>query len=243
MNRFTSAAAVLLLAMSNYVLADPDSSLLTTYSENGERQIDYRLGAIRQSDQATQSASTLGYGYGITDYWFSELYIGFVRSGSDNTDFDSAAWQNTFRLTNGQYPIEVGLYTEVEYEADRSTGYKFGFGPLLQADIGLTKLNFNLLFQRNYLADSSNPMQLGYQWQVKHHWNFPIDFGVQGFGEFGQWNHWAPSNEQSHRLGPAIFGKVKLGNHQVINYNAAVLFDAFDQQHATTFRTQIIYGF
>jgi hypothetical protein len=243
MKRLSRAGMLLMLIISNCVLADPDESILTTYSENGERQIELRFGAINQSEQATQGAATLGFGYGITDHWFSELYVGYVRSGSNNTDFDGAAWQNTFRLTNGQYPVEVGLYTEVEYQADRAAGYQIAFGPLLQAEIGLTRLNFNLLFQRNYLTDFANPMQLGYQWQIKHHWNFPLDFGVQGFGEFGQWNHWAPSNEQSHRLGPAIFGKFSLGERQNINFNAALLFDAFDQQHATTFRTQIIYGF
>jgi hypothetical protein len=243
MKGFKAASVLAMLMLSSCALADPDDSILTTYSENGERQVDFRIGATRQSGQATQSASTIGYGYGLTDYWFSELYLGYTRSGSDSTDFDSAALQNTFRLTNGQFPVEIGLFTEVEYEADRATGYQLTFGPLLQGEIGLTKWNFNLLFQRNYMADFPNPMQLGYQWQVKYHWNFPLDFGLQGFGEVGQWNHWAPGNEQSHRLGPAIFGKTTLGQHQVINYNAALLFDAFDQQHATTFRTQVIYGF
>jgi hypothetical protein len=243
MNGCKATAVLAMLMLSLYARADSDDSILTTYSENGERQIDFRIGAIRQDGQAMQDASTLGYGYGLADYWFSELYISYVRSGGANTDFDGAAWQNTFRLTNGQYPVEVGLYTEVEYQADRSAGYQIAFGPLFQADIGLTKINFNLLFQRNYLADFANPMQLGYQWQVAHHWNLPVDFGLQGFGEVGQWNHWAPSNEQSHRLGPAIFGKVALGEHRQIKYNAALLFDAFDQQHATTFRTQVIYGF
>lgn len=243
MKIFTSASLLLISVFANCALADPDDTVLTTYSENGLHQIDFRLGAIRQPGQATQSASTFGYGYGITDYWFSELYLGYARSGSDGTAFDSAALQNTFRLTDGQYPVDIGLYTEVEYEADRSAGYKIMFAPLLQSDIGLTRLNLNLLFQRNYLADFPNPMQIGYQWQIKHHWNFPVDFGLQGFGEFGQWDHWAPRNEQSHRLGPAIFGKINMGAHRVINYNAAVLFDAFDQQHATTFRTQVVYGF
>jgi hypothetical protein len=243
MNGVKAAAVLAMLVLFPCARADPDDSILTTYAENGERQIDFRIGAIGQSGQATQSASTLGYGYGLTDYWFSDFYVSYVRNGDSNTDFDGAALENTFRLTNGQYPLDVGLYTEVEYQADRAAGYQIAFGPLLQADIGLTKINFNLLFRRNYLADFPNPMQLGYQWQIAHHWNFPLDFGLQGFGEVGQWNHWAPSNEQSHRLGPAIFGKLALGQHRLIKYNAALLFDAFDQQHATTFRTQVIYGF
>ena len=86
-------------------------------------------------------------------------------------------------------------------------------------------------------------MQLNYQWQFKHYWMPAFEFGLQGFGELGQWDHRAPRSEQSHRLGPAIFGKTALSGQQVINYNAAILIDASDARHSTTFRTQIVYGF
>ena len=51
-----------------------------------------------------------------------------------------------------------------------------------------------------------------------------IDFGAQGFGDMGHWNHLAPTNEQSHRAGPALFGKHPLGGAQAIVWNAALLF-------------------
>jgi hypothetical protein len=243
LKRFPIACLSACLLLSTTALADPDSSIFTTYSDDAERQVDFRIGATRQPGQPTQSASTMGFGYGITDDWFSELYVGWTRSGSDNTDFDSAALQNTFRLTSGQYPIDIGLYTEIEYEADRTQGYQVTFGPLFQGDIGLTRWNFNLLFSRDYLADFSNPMQLGYQWQVRRHWNLPVDFGLQGFGDVGQWNHWAPHDQQSHRLGPAIFGKIHLGEERELKYNVGLLFDVFDGQTATTLRAQAIYAF
>ena len=47
---------------------------------------------------------------------------------------------------------------------------------------------------------------------------------MQGFGNMGPWNDWAPSREQSHIAGPALFGRVKVGDHQTIKYNAGVLF-------------------
>lgn len=243
MKIFVSCSALVAVMSSNLALADAQDSIFTTYTENGLRQVEFKLGSIGQSGQASQSAATLGIGHGLTDRWFSEIYVSYVRSGSEAIGFDSAALQNTFVLSEGQYPVDIGLYTEVEYEQDRSAGYRLTFGPLMQAEAGLTKINFNLLFQRNYLADFSTPMQLGYQWQVKHHWNAPIDFGIQGFGELGQWDRWAPQSQQSHRLGPALFGKIILGEHQVINYNAAVLFDVLDQTHATTLRMQIVYGY
>jgi len=59
----------------------------------------------------------------------------------------------------------------------------------------------------------------------------------------GPWNDWDPHDEQSHRVGPAIFGKVALGGRQVFKYNAAVLFGASSAAPDRTLRAQLEYEF
>jgi hypothetical protein len=243
MRVFAAFSLLCALAPANPAWADPDDFVLTTYADDGLRQLNLATGTINQSGHARDSHATIGLGYGVTDHWFSELYLGYDHTAGDSTVFDSFALQNIFRLTDGQWPVDIGLYTEIEYESDRSAGYQLTVGPLLQSEIGLTTLNLNLLFHRNYDADFSNPLQLGYQWQVKRRWTPTFEFGLQGFGNVGQWDRWAPRDQQSHRLGPAIFGKIALSGKQAVSYNAAVLFDEFDDAHATTLRAQLIYGF
>ncbi|MBV8468814.1 MAG: hypothetical protein JO224_07820 [Pelomonas sp.] len=231
------------MCLSPQAWADPNDIVLTNYTENGLRQVDFRLGSYHQNGQPSQDALILGLGYGISDSWFSEFYLGYSKSGGDAVNFDSAAIANTFLITGENSPLELGLYTEVEYERDRSQGDLLMFGPLMEFEAGLTKVNLNFLFSRNYLADFSNPMQLGYQWQVRRHIPGPVDLGLQGFGQFGQWDKFAPLNQQSHRLGPAVFGKFDVGEKNVLSYNAAVLFDAFTGVHATTFKFQAVLSF
>jgi len=242
MKIFMAASALVVLMFTNCALAEPDESIATTYADDGLRQIDLKFGSIKQSSQDRSSAATFGFGYGLTEYWFSEIYVSYERVGSEGTHVDAYSWQNSFLLTHGQYPMDVGLYTEIEYPQDRSEGYQITFGPLLQTEFGLTKLNANLFFQRNYRADFSNRMQLSYQWQLKRRWTSGLEFGFQGFGEMGPWDQWAPRHEQSHRLGPAIFGKILLDGKQ-LNYNAAILIDASDATHSSTFRSQVVFGF
>ncbi|MBV8665242.1 MAG: hypothetical protein JO269_02050 [Burkholderiaceae bacterium] len=243
MNLSTVSSLLAMLLAAAPACADPDDFLLTTYAQSGLQQINLALGSTGLSGQPRDSHATLGYGYGVSELWFSELYVSYDHTEGSPTTFDSAAWQNIFRLTEGQWPLDIGLYTEAEYENDRTTGDKLTFGPLLQSDFGLTTLNLNFLFHRNYAADSSYPMSMGYQWQVKRRISQAIELGFQGFGDVGQWNRWAPHDQQVHRLGPVILGKFALGNKQVLNYNAAVLFDEFDGAHATTLRAQLTYGF
>ncbi len=236
-------AAALLAVASACAHADPNDSLLTTYSQYGARQIDVEYGTQKASGQFASSAATLGLGLSIRESWYSELYLGYTRDGGGATTFDSAALQNVFVLSNGSYPVDVGLYTEIEYENDRSQGYKAVIGPLFESEFGLTTANLNVLFHRNYGADAYNPMQLDYQWQIKRRVSPLFELGVQGFGTVGQWNHWAPQDQQEHRVGPVLLGKLALDDQRVIHYNTALLFDVFDHQHAVTLRAQAIIGF
>ncbi|MBV8635879.1 MAG: hypothetical protein JO002_15390 [Burkholderiaceae bacterium] len=235
-------AAALALA-AGFAHADPDDSLLTTYSQYGVRQIDVEYGIQKVSHQFPADAAAFGVGLSMNDDWYSEFYLAYAHDGGNATVFDSAALENIFTLTGGTSPIDVGLFTEIEYQNDRSQGYKLAAGPLFRADFGLTTANLNLLFHRDYRADDYNPMQLDYQWQIKRRVSAALELGFQGFGTLGQWDHWAPQDQQEHRLGPVVLGRLALNDKRVIHYNAALLFDAFDRQHAATFRVQALIGF
>jgi hypothetical protein len=210
----------------------------------GEHEIDFKAGTVKTSPSERDSAASLGYGYGLTDYWFSELYVKYNRGGGSGTRFDAFEWENKFQLTQpGQYPVDVGFVVELERPQNRDEGYEVKFGPLFQTEFGKTQLNLNILLERNYRAAESNSMRLGYQWQVKRSWIPQLDFGAQGFGEVGDVRHFAPRVEQSHIAGPAIFGKFPFGNRRSIRYNAAYLVDLGNDTHSKTFRTQIEYEF
>lgn len=87
-------------------------------------------------------------------------------------------------------------------------------------------------------------MVMLYQWQTKYRWLPQFEFGLQGMGEMGAWDHWAPREERSHQLGPAVFGKFSLGSErQAIKYNAAWLLGASQAAPSHTLRLQMEYEF
>jgi len=237
------ACALLLTLGTQSAMGDPYDSLLTTYTQNGAHQIEFDIGTQKPAGQGSSSAAALGIGTLATERWFTEVYGSYARDSGEATQFNSAAWVNTLVLTDGQSALDVGLYSEIEYEQDRAAGYQVKIGPLFQTEFGLTTANLNFLLHRNYLADFSNTMQLDYQWQLKRRLNASLEYGVQGFGELGTWDHWAPHDQQAHRIGPVILGKLNLDGDNVIHCNAGILFDVFDGQRATTLRFQATYGF
>lgn len=210
----------------------------------GEREIDFKAGTRKFSNEPRESAASLGFGYGLTQFWFTELYVKYKRENGNGSAFDAFEFENKFQLTQpGQYPVDVGFIVEIERPQLRSEGYEVKVGPLFQTEFGKTQLNANLLLQRNYRAEQSAGLQLGYQWQVKYRWRQAFEIGAQGFGDVGRLSHIAPRDAQTHLLGPAVFGKCLLGGRHAITYNAAFLFDAGEAKHSKTLRTQVEYEF
>jgi hypothetical protein len=214
--------------------------------EYGEREIDIKAGATSPVDGYSSQAASIGLGYGATAYWFTEAYLKQERDAGDIANI--AEWENKFQLTDtGEYPVDVGLITELEAPLSADAPWEFKFGPLFQTAFGKLQLNGNLLFERAFgKADESGTpyvTDFSYQWQIKYRWQPRLEFGAQGFGDMGKWNDWNTTADQSHRLGPAVFGKFALGNRQAIRYNAAWLFGTGNAAPDNTFRMQVEYEF
>jgi len=235
------AAALLLPRMA---AAGPADYVHTPTVEYGEREIDFKIGSARKGNDPREAEYSLGFGYGAKEWWFTELYVKYKRADYEPTKYDAIEWENKFQLTEtGKYPIDVGFLVEVERPKDRSEGWEVRWGPLFQTEFGKLQLNGNLLFQRNYRADFANDTQFQYQWQAKYRWHPEFEFGLQGFGELGKWNAWLPRDERIHTIGPAVFGKVRLGSGHAIKYNAALVVANSSAAPDRTFRAQVEYEF
>ncbi len=224
--------------------AAPNDYVITPIVEQGEKEIDFKSGAEQRKDMSSGTATSVGFGLGATSWWFTELYGKWKRDPGQSNAFDAVEWENRFQLTEtGKYPVDVGFLLETERPKDQSEGYEITYGPLLQAEWGSIQGNLNLLWQRHIRASEPFETELHYQVQLKYRASEKFEWGAQGFGSLGRWDKWAPSSEQEHKFGPAIFGKIKTGSKQAIRYNAAILFGTNNAAPRTTFRLQTEYEF
>ncbi|MHB8495736.1 MAG: hypothetical protein ACYC9Z_09095 [Casimicrobiaceae bacterium] len=224
--------------------ADPDDYVATPAVEYGERELELFAGTATKGGQDRARASSLAFGYGVTQWWFTEVSARVNRFGGASTHFDAVEWENKFELTEpGEYPVDVGVLVEVERPHDRAEGYELRLGPLLQKDFGPVQANANLFLQRRYRAAARGATELAYDWQLKYRWREAFEFGAQGFGGVGQWDRWDPGHAQSHVLGPAVFGKLRLGGRNALVWNAAYLIKASSAAPDRTLRAQVEYEF
>ena len=235
--------AALIAAMGMLCLqsahAGPADYVYTPTVEQGEKEIDFKYGTADSGPRTT--AGSVGLGYGASDWWFTEVYLKFARTGSDQPKYDAFEWENKFQLTEtGKYPVDVGLITEIEIPHNRDEGIELKVGPLFQTEFGKLQLNGNILLETLIDAAPPNPTTtLGYQWQAKYRWQPQLEYGLQGMGSLGPWNNWDASDVQSHQAGPAIFGRISTGTRQAIKYNAAWLFGLSNGAEDNTFRIQV----
>jgi hypothetical protein len=245
--RVGALAALCLTALpfSNLALAGPSDYVMTPIVEEGEREIDFKAGTAKLRDGSRANKESIGLGWGATSWWFTELYAVWQKPAGEKHSFDAWEWENKFQLTKtGQYPIDVGVLLEIERPKNRSEGYEVRWGPLLQTEIGSqVQLNLNLLFEKNVRAEEPSQAELGYQWQCKHRLRPAFEYGLQGFGNVGPWQHWASTSDQTHVAGPAIFGRIGMGERQAIKYNAALLFGLNHNAPKNTLRVQTEYEF
>lgn len=235
-------AGALLCPLS--ALAGPADYVYTPAVEYGEKEIDFKAGTARKGDDPRESAASIGFGWGATEWWFTEVYLKYKKENNEGTKYDAIEWENKFQLTEtGQYPVDVGFLLEIERPRNHAEGWEVKWGPLFQTEFGRLQLNANLLFERSYRAEEASQTVFLYQYQAKYRWQPQFEFGLQGFGENGKWNHWAPDSERTHSVGPAIFGKLPLGNRQAIKYNAAWLVGTNNASPDHTLRMQVEYEF
>ena len=240
--RGLGACAGLLAACAAF--AGPADSVHSPIVVYGERELELRWGDAKQGDGARERQTVASFGIGVTQWWKTELEVKFEGATGGSTKYEAVEWENIFQLTEtGKYPVDVGLLAEIERPRDHAEGWELKSGPLLQGDIGRVQLNGNAFFEGHVDAEESSDTELLYQWQAKYRWQPRFEFGVQGFGNVGKWDHWAPENEQSHQLGPAIFGKLALGGRQALKYDAAYLFAASAAAPDRTVRLRIEYEF
>lgn len=250
-NAFNVRAAALLALAAGFLLAtaahaSPADYVYSPAVVQGEKEIDFKFGTAKGRDGTRESATSIGFGYGVNAWWFTEAYVKANRTSPERWRFDAVEWENKFQLTEtGKYPVDLGLIVEVERPQDRSEGWELRFGPLFEVELTPRVVgNVNLLFGRHYRSETPSAMRMEYQWQLRYRWKPELEVGAQGFGALGPWRDWSPASQQEHKAGPAIFGKIKLATgRQAIKYNAAWLIGTNSNTPRNTLRLQTEFEF
>lgn len=243
-SRLRKSLIALALAVPGFALTLPAhaGAASKVYEPRVEyRELEFELRGGWEDFHGTDTGDGQQYvfdiGYGVTPRWFSELAVFYTSAPGQGGQIEEFKSENVFLLTEpGRYWLDVGLLAEFVH--NRAEGLnEIEFGPLLQKQIGREQFNLNFEFARE-LVDGSDT-QLGYSWQWKHRGNPKFEYGLQGFGDLGATGDLGHTHES--KLGPALFGMLRLASGNKLKYDGALLFGTTHGAPDTTVRFQLEY--
>ncbi len=220
------------LSAINIKNADAILKVYNPYVTKGELEIEAKgnIDFDRDAEKDNLQKQKYALGYGFTDRWFSELY-GEVekKRNADNEDlnfrFTLLEWENKFQLTEpGQYPVDIGFLVEYEISTEDKHADNLGWKILLDKTIGRFENIANFNFDHEVGGGHTNETDGGFAWSSRYRLNQYFEPGFEYHADFGGLNEGKDFNEQTHRVGPAFYGK--LGNN--IKYDVGYLFGVSD---------------
>jgi hypothetical protein len=212
---------------------------------NGSYSVDHR------QDFGGQQSTTLELGTGLTEWWHSEIELGFDNDPAmgQPTALTQLVSENTFELTEpGEDFADLGFY--IEYGQTMTTGKYAGanevtFGPLIAKDIGRTTHTLNLFLTRELGPDQTTQgLDFSYAWQSR--WNLwaPLSPAVEVYGDSGVLGSTPSLSRQQLRAGPVAIGSITLaalglGHAGQLKYELGWLFGLTSDTPANTLRWRL----
>jgi high-affinity iron transporter len=204
------------------------------YVELGELEIEYRPSVTFDGDDAKDNKQKhlLGVGYGVTEWWFTELYAEWEREAGpgEDTVFEAFEWENRFQITNpGEYWADFGLLVEYVRQDSGSSPDKIELALLFAKELGKFDATSNLVFEREVGGGAGSDVEFAHAFQLKYRLDPAFEPGVEVFSEFGPIDDIPGFDAQEHYVGPIATGVLPLGDGGTkIKYNAGYLFGVSD---------------
>ncbi len=209
-----------------------DKEVYSPFVEQGEWEIETK--GLYDRDHSKGKNAVQEYknaiGYGVTDRWATEFYGEFERQPQEDEDgntkisstkFTHLEWENRYLLTEqGKYWLDAGLYFAYEIPMREKDPGKIEGKILLEKSVEQFTHKANIIFNKQVGGGTTEETTAGFAWSSRYRLSEHFQPGFEYWIDFGQINKHLPYNDQSHQVGPALYGH--LTPH--IKYDVGYLF-------------------
>lgn len=180
--------------------------------EGGELEFEWRGSYDFDSRSSKDGAQKQKYavGYGITDWWFTELYGEIEKeAGQNEFDFTAIEWENRFQMTEqGRYWVDAGLYFAYETTVQNKTADKIEGKILLEKSFTDFTHTANIILEKQVGGGSDEETEAGLAWSSRYRFEEYFEPGFEWHSNFGEIKEHKPYDKQKHQAGPVFYGKV-----------------------------------
>lgn len=214
------AGALVVMVLAAHAAHATDLKINPPSVDEGEFGLEDNSIAVldRGRSSATRQTHFGEFGYGVTDYWWTELE-GHWESGSDGLKFRTVDFENAFRLIRqGNWWPETALFLEYDLATTARGADSATVAGLFRKDVGPSSTTLNIFFDHDVGANAEVGTRLRYVGIST--WRIATDFapGIEFFGEPGRFSGLGHVRSQDHRLGPVLTGAVDIAGAGEVDY-------------------------
>ena len=197
------------------------------YAEQGELEVEttgvYDIDSHKNKNAVQEYRYAVGYG--VNSFWHTELELEAETQETDEaiTRFKAThmEWENVFQLAEkGQYWMDPGIYLAYEAPLINKQVGQFEGKILLEKGLGKISNILNISFNQEISQGASRHTDTGVSWSTKYRLSKYLEPGVEYYNDFSAIDHHLDYNQQSHQVGPVLYGS--LNRH--IKYDIGYLF-------------------
>ncbi len=237
---FKNHTAIVVAMASSVFIAAYDSpalaadKLYSPYVTKGEMEVEYFGSRSVDSDSSKDNSQKQQFsvGYGVNNWWKTELYGKFEREPQEKIKFDAWEWENIFQLTErGEYWVDVGGSLAYEWTPKSNTADTLEARLLLAKDIGRTSHVFNAIVEKNVGSGPKDGVESTLLWSSRYRYSQYFEPGFEISSDFGELKNTGSFNEQKHSIGPAAYGKIPMHlteKSDALKYRVGYLFGVSD---------------
>ena len=208
--------ALIAIAVPGGVLADmSDLKVYSPIVEKGRLEIGILGNVVIDDDDDHRGFKHQEFEleYGVKDFWATSLTAGVIEPVGEGLKYDILGWENTFQLTEkGRYWLDFGIHFEIEFNDEGDEPHNLEGRFLFRKESGAFLHVLNVNFEQQFGNGAEESTELEYIWRTRYSLDHDTGVGFEAFGAPGEVKYLPALSEQDHRLGPAFYRDVKVGD-------------------------------
>ena len=196
-------------------------------------------GITRRDDNRSVHEQSLDYG--VTDAWRLSGVLKMENPVAEDFRIARTSVENIWVLR----PVPkdggagFGWFTSLEVSTDPETTNSSLFGPIITLERGKLSWTGNPFFEKTFGRNRDEGLAFNYGWNAKYKIDERLSVGVEGFGLIENLGNSPPLSEQEHRIGPALFASIDLGEGRTITPDIGVFFGLTEATPKLTFKLNV----
>ena len=208
--------AVMAVALPPVVMADlTDMKVYSPIVEKGDLQFEI-IGNVVIDDADEHEGfkhQEFELEYGVNDFWATSITASVIEPAGKRIKYDILGWENTFQLTGeGRYWLDFGFHTEIEVNDEGDEPHNLEGRFLFRRASGRFEHILNVNFEQQFGSAADESTELEYIWRTKYSLDDDTAIGFEAFGAPGEIKYLPRLSQQDHRLGPAYYRDVQVGD-------------------------------